>query len=132
MTKYYPCVIMTQDEVAKVCNKPASFKDGYLTDAKMRTLLEDYLGHVIVTIRESTRHPDEIFLFLADGRVFYGMTGKRIAQIEGNFDSITTILNDIFEDCPNENPVDLFNKYRYLCPMDEQKRLNHWIKTIQI
>lgn len=131
MTKNYNCIIMTQDEVAAICGQPIRFQNGYPIDPsmRMRKQLEDHLGRVIVTTRESTRHPEEIFLFLADSQVYYGLTGKRIAKITGTFDDFTIILTDIFEDCPNENPADLFQNYRYVCYMEEQQKLNQWFKA---
>lgn len=130
MTKYYPCIIITKDEIRRICDTDIVFKNGIPIDKTLYKTLEDHIGHVIITIQESTRDTNEIFLFIADSQVFYGLTGKRICQIYGTFDTIITILKDIFKEHPEKNPIEIFHNYRYHCSISEQQELNRWIKTI--
>lgn len=131
MQKHYPCILLTQDEVTSACGNPAIFANGYVTNRNIREKLEDYLGVPIVSIRQDSRSDSkEILVIHADGYVQSNpLTGKRIVALYGSADTLPNVLSDIFAERKDEKPLDIFDAYSYLCPIQNQIAMRDWVKN---
>ena len=129
--KFYPCIIIPKEELRQVgMNPPAFTEAGYLADKQMLSILEDYCGKPIVSVRESTRNDDELMVLIADGYIQYNrLTNKRTTVLMGNYDSLRVVLSDIFKERPDEDPYTIFCSYSYQTDITIQLDLQKWVRA---
>ena len=127
--KFYPCLIVTKNELYDVGCPNSSFTNGRLTDISIMPIIEDYCRMPIVSIRESTRDENEIFVFVADGYLQKNpMNDKRTVVLMGNFDTLKVVLSDIFAEHPEKDPYEVFHDYSYQTDINIQLDLQAWVR----
>lgn len=127
--KFYPCIVADKSEFVDVGITGIEFRDGKITDRRIITQIEDYFQRPVIRIRESTANDNEIFIFVADGYVQYNrITNRRTTVLQGDLDPLKTVLTDIINENPDENPWDIFNWYSYDAPMVTQLDLRDWMR----
>ena len=127
--KFYPCLIVTKNELYDVGCPNISFTNGRLTDISIMPIIEDYCRMPIVSIRESTRDENEIFVFVADGYLQKNpMNDKRTVVLMGNFDTLKVVLSDIFAEHPEKDPYEVFHDYSYQTDINIQLDLQAWVR----
>lgn len=128
--KFYPCIVISRDELADAGIPEIRFENGRLADPAVTDVLEDYCGRPIVAVRESTRPEDDVFAITADGYIQYNrISNKRTAVLTGNFDSLKVVLTDIFNEYPRTDPDKIFCAYAYQTDVIVQLDLQEWVRT---
>lgn len=127
--KFYPCLVITKEELYNAGCPTIEFKNGRLTDPSIEPVIEDYCRMPVVSVRESTRDENEIFVFAADGYIQKNpMTGKRSVVLIGAYDPLKVVLTDIFEEHPDRDPYEVFCSYSYQTDINIQLDLQHWVR----
>ena len=129
--KYYPCILLTRDELRAANITNIQFNEnGRLTDNMTAQAIEDYCGRPVVRIQESGRSPDEILVLAADGYVQYNrLSNKRTVVLQGTFETLKVILQDIFQEHPEIHPYTIFDSYAYQMTVDQQLDLREWVQA---
>ena len=128
--KFYPCIIINQQELIDANLHEVQFENGRIKNPSDRIMLEDYCGKPIVSIRQSTRNEQEIFVLIADGYVQYNrISNKRTVVIMGNYDTLRVILQDMFDERPYEHPFEIFSQYSYQTDINIQLDIQLWVKN---
>lgn len=134
MQKMYPCIFITQDEIEQVYGRKASFQNTYITTPSLYGTLENYLGIPIISIRPDPRDNNTILVYYADGYIQQNPnTGRRLAVINGSYDYICQVVEDIVAEriviAPKVHPTAITNLYTFNPDIiSDRLMINKWIK----
>lgn len=127
--KFYPCFVIAKDELMDATHQDITFKNGRIADNNVRIAIENFVGHPVAMVRESTANTDEVFVFTADGYIQVNpLSKKRTAVLIGNYDNLKVILSDIFHERPDEDPYEIFCEYSYQTDINIQLDLQGWVR----
>lgn len=127
--KFYPCIVVTKDELYDAGVPEIFFENGRITDRSTAEAIEDYCGRPVVSIRESGRDENEILVLIADGYIQRNrLSQKRTVVIIGNYETLQVVLTDIFNERWNEDPYEVFESYAYQTDINIQLDLQNWVK----
>jgi hypothetical protein len=127
--KFYPCIVVTKDELYQAGVPEIFFNNGRITDRNTAEAIEDYCGRPVVSIRESTRNENELLVLIADGFIQRNrLSQKRTVVIIGNYETLQVVLTDIFDERCDEDPYEVFESYAYQTDINIQLDLQIWVK----
>ena len=127
--KFYPCIVVTKDELYQAGVPEIFFNNGRITDRNTAEAIEDYCGRPVVSIRESTRNENELLVLIADGFIQRNrLSQKRTVVIIGNYETLQVVLTDIFDERCDEDPYEVFESYAYQTDINIQLDLQNWVK----
>lgn len=129
MYKYYPAIVVDKEDVTAICSNPVTFKNNRPENQEVYDLLEDYFGQPIIQIHPSAKADGQLILIVSNGMVqTHPITKHRIVMLDAPAEDLKVILQDIFAEHPDKNPVELYEKYSFRCPVSEQFKLHEWFK----
>ena len=127
--KFYPCIVVTKDELYQAGVPEIFFNNGRITDRNTAEAIENYCGRPVVSIRESTRNENELLVLIADGFIQRNrLSQKRTVVIIGNYETLQVVLTDIFDERCDEDPYEVFESYAYQTDINIQLDLQNWVK----
>ena len=127
--KFYPCIVVTKDELYQAGVPEIFFNNGRITDRNTAEAIEDYCGRPVVSIRESTRNENELLVLIAEGFIQRNrLSQKRTVVIIGNYETLQVVLTDIFDERCDEDPYEVFESYAYQTDINIQLDLQNWVK----
>lgn len=128
--KLYPAYLISDEELAEAGIAPVEFRNGRLLHPDLTEAIEDYCGRPVVRVRQATRKGEGIIVIAADGYVQHNpLTRRRTAVLQGSFESLQVVLQDIFDEAPGVDPERIFRAYAYQVDVVIQKDLQEWVRN---